>query len=123
MLSYEFYKAAHIFGLVLAFIGLTGSFVHVMNGGTRDTNNVRGLLAASHGAGLAIAFVAGFGLMARLELFTATPGWVMAKIVIWLVVGGLVMIPLRRPSLAKPLWWVLPIRAGLSAYIAAAKPF
>lgn len=123
MLSYEFYKAIHIFGIILTFIGLAGMLVHVMNGGTRDTNRIRGLLAASHGVGLLLVLVAGFGLMARLGLFTATPGWLMAKLLIWVVIGGLVMVPLRKPDLAKPVWFLLPVLAAVAAYLAAAKPF
>ena len=122
-MPYEFYKILHIVGLVAIWAALGGATLHAMNGGTRESNPARKLVAATHGIGLFLMLLGGFGMLARLGLTSGFPGWVIGKIVLWLVVGGLLAVPLRVPSLAKPLWFAMPLFAGLGAWMALAKPF
>ncbi|MDP2310709.1 MAG: hypothetical protein Q8P18_32125 [Pseudomonadota bacterium] len=122
-MPYEVYKILHIIGLVAIWASLGGTEVHVLNGGTRATNKVRTLVSATHGVGLMLMLVGGFGMLARLGLTSDMPGWVMAKIVLWLVVGGLLAVPLRIPALARPLWFAMPFFAALGAWLALTKPF
>ena len=123
MLSYEFYKSLHYFGIVLAIISLAGLIVHAINGGTKDNFPARKLMAISHGVGVALILIAGFGLMARRGVsMTEWPGWILVKLAIWVVVGGLVMLPLRKPALAKPLWFVLPLFGLVAGLLASFSP-
>lgn len=121
-MPYEVYKIMHIIGLVAVWSALGGATLHAMNGGTRASNPSRGLVAATHGTGLFLMLLGGFGMLAKLGQSPAQ-GWVIAKVVLWLVVGGLLAVPLRKPELAKPLWFVMPLVAGLGAWIALMKPF
>ncbi len=121
-MPYEFYKILHIIGLVSIWAALGGTEVHVLNGGTRATNKVRSLVAATHGIGLVLMLVGGFGMLARLGMTSGMPGWVIAKIVLWLLVGALLALPMRKPELAKPLWFAMPLLAGLGAWLALMKP-
>ncbi|MES2642312.1 MAG: hypothetical protein V4850_22705 [Myxococcota bacterium] len=122
-MPYELYKILHIIGLVAIWAALGGTEVHALNGGTRETNKVRKLVAATHGIGLFLMLLGGFGMLARLGMTSGLPGWVIAKIVLWLAVGGLLAIPMRVPALAKPLWFAMPLIAGLGAWLALTKPF
>ena len=100
---------------------LGGICVHVANGGTRQSNRLKGPLAMAHGVGLLIVVIAGFGMLTQLRL--GFPGWVWAKLVIWLVFGAAVALPYRKPGLAKPLLFLLPLLGGLAAYLGIYKPF
>ncbi len=122
-MPYEVYKILHIIGLVSIWAALGGATLHAMNGGTKATNPSRKLVAATHGIGLFLMLLGGFGMLARLGLTQGLPGWAIAKVVLWLVVGALLAVPLRVPSLAKPLWFAMPLFAGLGAWLALSKPF
>jgi hypothetical protein len=120
----EFYKVLHIVGLVMIAVALGGSALHAMNGGTRASNTARGLLAGTHGLGLLVMIVAGFGMLAKLGMMSGgMPGWVIGKLVIWLVLGALLGILPRAPQLARPIFVSLPILAGIAAWLAIYKPF
>jgi len=121
-MSYAFYKTLHYLGFFLVFAALGGSLVHAMNGGTKDNNPSRKLLAIGHGLGLTLVVIAGFGMLAKLGIH-GVPGWAAAKIVVWLVIGALLVVPNRLPHLAKPVYIALPFLGALAGWLALAKPF
>lgn len=121
-MSYEFYKLLHFLGLFLAFTALGGQMFYVINGGTKDAAQSRGLIAAGHGLGLVLVLVAGFGMQAKLGI-EGMPGWFLAKIGIWVALGAWLALPWRAPHLAKPLWFVLPLLGAVAAWLAIFKPF
>lgn len=123
MFPYEAYKIVHILGLVTIWAALGGATLHAMNGGTRENNPSRKIVAATHGIGLFLMLLGGFGMLARLGLVSGFPGWVIAKLVLWGLVGALLAVPLRAPALAKPLWFAMPVLAALGAGFALYKPF
>ena len=116
-MSYEFYKALHILGIALLFLAFGGLAGHALNGGTREDNRARGLMLASHGLGLLLLLVAGFGMLAKIGggMF---PSWVHPKLLIWLLFAAATMPLQRKSAMAKPLWFVLPLLALVAAYIA-----
>ena len=57
------------------------------------------------------------------RLGTNLPWWLWAKIGIWVVLSGLSLMTYRRPILARPYLIVLPLLAGVAAYMALYKPF
>ncbi len=115
------YKLLHILGILFTFTAVGGVCMHVANGGDKASNRSRAASSALHGVGLLITLVAGFGLLARIG--GGFPGWVIAKLVIWLLLGAALMIPYRSPALAKPMLWALPLLGALAAYLALYKPF
>ena len=124
MISYQAYKVIHLIGAFLALAALAGLALAAANGATRQSNPARRLIAISHGLGLLVVLVAGFGLLARLGLVQGSfPGWVWAKLVVWLLIGGLAAIPYRRPHLARAVFVALPVLGGLAAWLAIFKPF
>ncbi len=116
------YKNIHLLGVFMMLMALGGLILHRINGGTRE-HAWRKPVAITHGIGLLLALIGGFGALARLGIFWPLPGWAIGKLVIWLVFGALVAVIFRSPALAKPLWWVTIVLAVLAAYLALHKPF
>ena len=64
-------------------------------------------------SGLAMVFMYGHGFQL----------WVIIKLVIWVMLGGLTAVANRKAELGMPLWWAVVVLGGLAAYTALAKPF
>jgi hypothetical protein len=125
MLSHSVYNVAHIVGIIMIMAALGALALHALNGGTRESNTARGLIAGLHGLGAFLVLLGGFGMLARIgfEHGSPFPGWLVVKIAIWLVLAGSVIVPYRRSTLGKPLLLALPVLGGLAAYMAVYKPF
>jgi len=121
MLSYETYKTVHLLGVITLVVGLGGLIVHYAQGG--ESKVWRRRLAITHGLGLVMILVAGFGLLAKLHLMASLPGWAIGKVVIWLLLGGIIALIRRKPALATFHWWATIGLATLAAYLAVFKPF
>ncbi len=122
MIALQVYKVIHLAALFLAFATLGGLALTVANGATKETSRVRRLIAVTHGVAMFFVLLGGFGMLARLGLISGFPLWVWAKIVIWVLVGALLALPYRKPQLAKPIFFLLPVLGGLAAWFAIYKP-
>ena len=123
MISYSIYKIVHLLGVMMVFLSLGGVIMHLINGGGRE-HFWRKPVAITYGIGLFLALVAGFGLLARLGVIHGTlPGWVLAKLGIWLVFAILVGVLIKKKSWAKPVWIISLLLGGVAAYLAGSKPF
>jgi hypothetical protein len=123
MFSYQTYNLLHILGIVLVFMAVGSLAFHGANGGTKETNKVRGLVMATHGVGLLLIIVAGFGMLARTRPMGAGfPGWLHPKLLIWVLIAVAPSILYRKPQWGKALWFVLPLLAATSAYFAINHP-
>ena len=116
-----FYKIIHIAGVVWALAAIGAVALHVRNGGDKASNQGRGLVGASHGIALVLILVSGFGMIAKYQY--GFPGWVIAKIVLWLVIGGLLVVPYRAPGSAGLVWALSPLLGAAAAWLALVKPF
>ncbi len=122
MISYPVYKVVHLFGIFLIFVSLGGVTLHSMNGGSRE-HPMRKKAAMTHGVGLLIALVGGFGLLARLGVLSPFPLWAALKLVIWLFMGGAIALAYRaKGGIGKMLWWLFPLLGASAAYLAIFKP-
>lgn len=124
MFSRNFYLIVHVLGIVFMFLAIGGVAVHAANGGTKAESATRKLVSIAHGIGALLVLVGGFGMLARLGMQHGAgfPAWLWAKIAIWLVLSAVVLIPYRKPALARPFFVLLPLLAGLAAYMAVYKP-
>jgi len=120
-MSYEFYKIAHLIGLIMLFSSLGAMLYHSSLGG-KKSDTYRKSLAMIHGIGLLFLFVAGFGMLAKLQMHWPWPGWVLIKILIWVAMGGSIAIIYRKPKFSIYLMWILIILGALAAYLAILKP-
>ncbi|WP_208861381.1 hypothetical protein [Leptospira brenneri] len=110
--------------MYLLFLSLGGIALFTINGGKKSENKFKTVVAITHGVGLLLIIIAGFGLMKfRGISHSALPVWVILKIVIWLLFGGLMAPAYKSPKLAKILWFVFPILGLCSAYLAFYQPF
>jgi hypothetical protein len=121
-MSYETYKLLHFFGIFLFLLLFGARIAHAQAGGAKGGHPAHRLITIGHGVALVIIFVAGFGMHARLQI-DGFPGWFLAKIGLWLVLGGLFALPYRSPERSNLLWAAVPVLAGASAWLALSKPF
>lgn len=114
----------HIIGIAALVVALGGMALHGASGGSRATSGARRLVAALHGLGALLILVGGFGMLARLDLPPGSgfPGWLWIKIVVWVLLAGAAAVPYRRPGLAAPLLFIVPLLAGVAAWAAVYKP-
>lgn len=122
-MPYYVYKIMHLVGILMLFLGYGGVILYSINGGTKATNAWRKPVAITHGIGLVLALVGGFGLLAKIGISWPWPGWVIVKMVIWLLLAALVGVATRSAAAGKGLWWLLLLLGALAAYMAGVKPF
>jgi hypothetical protein len=124
-MSYVAYKLVHLFGLFALFVALAGMAGHAAAGHPKADNRSHRALLVLHGAGALIALTGGFGLMARTGIMHGArfPGWIWAKLLLWLLLGGMIALPYRNRPMAKVLLLGLPVLGLLGAYLASYKPF
>lgn len=123
MISYAVYRLVHILGILVLFLALGGLSIYAANNKGESARRQRRLVMATHGVGLFIILLGGFGMLARLGINTGLPGWIWAKLTIWVILAAIVALPLRIPALARPLWFLVPLLGTTAAYIALYKPF
>ena len=118
MIPYDIYKITHMLGLMILFMSLGGLALHHANGGEK-THPARKRLAISHGIGLFLILLGGFGMAARLGLRFPFPAWMIAKILIWIVLGGSIAFVRKKPVLV----WLCVTLGATAACFAIYKPF
>lgn len=120
MIPFTAYKVLHLIGIFMILVSLGGlTAVSAFSGG-RPTS-LRKLAIITNGIGLLLSLVAGFGLVALLH--PDWPGWVFAKIVIWLLLAAMSGLIGRRPENVSLYWWGALILAAAGAYLAIFQPF
>lgn len=119
-MSYLAYKWLHLMGVFAVLMGLGGQ---IALSGVEKKGRLDKLAGLCHGLGLLVVLVAGFGLIVRLAIPWPWPGWVLAKLVIWLLVGSLLALVRKRAALAMAWWWVAFALAASAAYLALFQPF
>lgn len=118
-MSFETYKLIHFLGLFVLFFAFGSLFT-----GDKSTKAA----AMGHGIGLLLMLLGGFGMQAKhsgvyiASYGSAFPIWLIIKIVIWLVLGGAMVLAKRR-IITGASAWILIIGLGFaSAYLALNKP-
>lgn len=119
-MTYETYKILHLLGLTLVVLSLGGILLYAINGGAKASNSFRKGVMITHGVGLLLLLVAGFGMLARLGIHTF-PLWVVGKVAIWLALGAAVAFAYKQ-ELAKKLWFAVPVLVVIAAALAIHKP-
>jgi hypothetical protein len=118
-MSYDFYKILHILGLACVCVSLGGIMLHAINGGSKATNSFRKGVMITHGVGLLLLLVAGFGMLAKLGIH-GVPWWAAIKLVIWLALGAFVGLAYKQ-NVARKLWLVVPLLVVVATVVARYK--
>lgn len=117
-------KVCHLAGIFLLFVGLSGMAFAANAGFGAAKKQLRLTAHLCHGVGLLLIAASGFVMLFHLGLLHGdVPGWVKAKFVIWLVMGGSIALAVR---FSRFLWilivaWVL--LGAAAACLALYKPF
>ena len=118
-MSHQFYKILHLIGIFMIFLSYGGMIIRSAAGS--DNKGLRRLGAMTSGLGLILTLVGGFGLLARLNY--GFPVWVLVKIGVWVVLGGLIALINRKPQLSQVLWWTTILLGLVATLMAVLKPF
>jgi hypothetical protein len=106
------YQVLHVVGILMLFLGYGALLARSM--AAPDNVSVRKLGSITSGVGLLLILVAGFGLISKLGHSFVAP-WLIVKMVIWLALGGLIVLINRQPQLAVMLWWLLIALGAVAA--------
>jgi hypothetical protein len=109
-MSYDFYKTLHLLGLACVCVSLGGIMLHAINGGSKATNSFRKGVMITHGVGLLLLLVAGFGMLAKLGIH-GVPWWALGAFV------GLAY----KQNVARKLWIVVPLLVVVATVLARYK--
>ena len=122
MISFAAYKVIHILGVLFVFASLGALILASRDGVERGSG--RKLAGMTHGIALLVVLIAGFGALARLGMPNPAhwPLWVWIKTLVWLILGGIIVLIRRAPQLSTLLWWLLPLLGGIAAWAAIYKP-
>ena len=127
MLPRDLYEIVHVVGIALVMAAFGGIAMHAADGGTRSGPRARRALLGAYGGGLFLILLGGFGMLARIGAarggIAEFPGWLWAKLAVWVVLGAIMMVPYRKPRAAMPVLVLTPLLAGLATYFALYKPF
>jgi hypothetical protein len=72
---------------------------------------------------MVLVLLGGFGMLARLGIHWPWPGWVVGKIIIWIILGGIIALIYRLPNAGKALWYIVLLLGAFAAYLAIMQPF
>jgi len=119
MIDYSLYKALHVVAVFVFVSGLLGLVLLPAGGGLRRRRLITFWVA---GGAAVITLVAGFGLHARIG--GVWQGWVVSKIVLWLILLGAAT-HLRKRAPASPVlaWSATVSVAALAVVLAIYKPY
>ncbi len=118
-MDYDTYRLIHFAGIFTLFFAFGSLFT-----GRQTTKGA----AIGHGIGLILVALGGFGMQAKIKagylaaFGTSFPTFLILKIVIWLILGGSLVLAKRR-LIQGAAAWILIIGLGLaSAWLAFNKP-
>jgi len=103
-MSPNIYSILHIVGILMVFLGYGALLARGM--AAPDNAPVRKLGSITSGIGLLLILVAGFAMIPKLGHSFSEP-WLIVKMLVWLALGGLIVLINRKPQLAVMLWWLL----------------
>lgn len=99
-MSLEVYKIIHILGVALIMFGLGGLTFHALGGGDKKHDGRRRMMM-SHGLGLFLALLGGFGMLARFKIHWPWPDWVTIKFTTWVTLGFVTLLLYRNATLNR----------------------
>ncbi len=114
------YHILHITGILLVFLGYGALLARALC--NSDHAGVKKLGSITSGIGLLLLFVAGFALISKMD-YSFASGWILAKLIIWVALGGLIALINRKPEIAGKLWWILAALGALAVILVYVKPF
>ena len=119
-MSYEFYKVLHLVGVIMVIASLSAMIIGAWIQGSKQFPQ-RKMLATTHGIGLLVSLIAGFGTLVRLGITSPWPTWVYGKLLIWCVFGFYTLFVYRQPKRGALFFWGVIVLASVAGYLARMK--
>lgn len=116
------YRVIHLVGLFLVYLGLGAQAAASKEANPKDHFMWKSA-GMTHGIGMLLSLVGGFGLLAKLGITWPWPIWVWAMLISWFALGAAPVFAKKSPQLARKAWWGSIIIGLVSALLAATKPF
>jgi hypothetical protein len=117
-MTLDTYRILHLTGLIVMFFGLGGMLSYLARG-----QKAPKLYPILQGIGLLGLAVAGFGAAGVQHYMSSMPGWLIAKMGVWVLIGVLPFLS-RRGFVPVPIAWLVALGLGcLAIWLAIAKPF
>lgn len=115
-MPYTTYKILHLMGVfgVLLALGAGAALGAQLDSATRRRNSLL------HGLGLLFILVSGFGMLAKGNL--GFPGWAIAKLVVFLLIGAL-PVWMRRSHSPWTMTLLSLVLALIAGFLATVRPF
>lgn len=120
-MSYTFYKLLHFSSLFIVLLSLGAVASHMLQGGTKENFKNRKFFMMLHGVALLVAFIAGFGLIAKAG-YNFSAGWIWGKIVVWLAIGAFPVVLYKKGTNKAPFLFLLALLFS-AIYLVEYKPF
>lgn len=120
-MDYPTLKIIHLTGLALTFMGLAGILAAKATGTLPFPKRI--LFHLSHGIGLLLIIVTGFAMAFQLHVVNPPPGWLKAKLIIWLLAGGAMVLATRFSRFAGAILVFFTLLVLAAAWLAIDKPF
>lgn len=116
------YRILHLIGLFMIYLSLGSQASQSGNPDSR-THFLRKTAAITHGLGMFLSLLGGFGLLAKLGIAWPWPIWVFVMLLSWLLLGAAPAVVKRSPLAAKRTWWFAILLGLISSALAVTKPF
>jgi hypothetical protein len=120
-MDYTTLKIIHLTGLAMTFMGLAGILGSKMTGDAPRAQRL--IFHFSYGLGLLALIVTGFALAGKLGIVQAPPGWLNAKLVIWLLAAASITLAVRFSRYAGVVLVFFVALVATAAWLAIDKPF
>ena len=101
------FKFVHYLGIFLLLVGLGGLIF-------AEKEKIK-LATISHGIGLLLIFLGGFGMQGMTKI--GFPVWFIVKVVIWLVLGATLVIAKRKLLPPAATWTLVVVLACIAAWL------
>ncbi len=123
MIDLTTYRLVHIVGLAVTMLAIGALTMHARAGAENPpaSQGARKAATMAHGLGLVLMLVGGFGGLARLG--AGWPTWVIIKMGVWVLLGGLPVLIKRKPAQATAFFWITAALVVIAGASAAFKPF
>ncbi|MGB0370456.1 MAG: hypothetical protein ACPGN3_03840 [Opitutales bacterium] len=119
-MPYPFYKLLHFIGIFAIYISYGGLIFRAALGS--DDKALRKFGAIVSGIGLFLVLLGGFGMMAKMGYSYASI-WMIIKVVVWVIFGGMVALINKKPEMNKVWFFTLLVLGGVASFAGIYKPF
>ena len=117
-MRYQLYQIIHLTGVLMVFLAYGGMIVRSATGS--DNKGLRRLGGITSGIGLFLILLGGFGLLAVMNY--GWPLWVLIKVGVWVLLGGMIAVINRKPECSQFSWWFTIILGMIALLMVILKP-